>query len=594
MNRISKRTLLACYLLVVAIAFFYYPKWKQSGSEATISWDASGYYMYLPAIFIYKDIKHCHFKDYVLDTYHPTPNFQLAYIYPPTGNYVMKYSSGQAILMSPFFFAAHAIAKFSHRYPADGFSYPYQIALGIGMLLYTFIGLWFLRKILLEYYADSTVAISLIAIVCGSNYINYCAIDHMLTHNTLFTLYCLLIYCTIQFYKSPKSLWALLIGSLVGLCTLIRPTDIVSVIIPLLWGISDFKTLKERINFVLSRFKYFVIAAIAAACFISVQIMYWKWTSGKWLYYSYPDEGFSWLHPHILSYPFSYRSGWLLYSPMLIFAFVGIYSLVKRKTNVVAVLSFMLIDIYIVSAWDPWWYGGRAMVQSYPILLFSIAALIDDVNRTKVLKWLFYTLFGLFTYLNIWWVHNSHRGHVQVYDITKAYYWAVVGRWNINDNITKLLDQPDYCRGTHEHCQTIYTNDFESDSSENTIIEGITGKSIFLDKDHQSTKTYFLTTSNLTHKWVSASADFRISQKEYETKRMTQFLVKFYNHDEVVKEGCLRVYRLLTDGETKNISIDMKVPDLPFQKIGVTFINAEGDKRILIDNLKIISFDEGK
>jgi hypothetical protein len=46
-------------------AFIFYPKWKQSGVEATISWDASGYYMYLPALFIYQDIKTCSFKDSV-------------------------------------------------------------------------------------------------------------------------------------------------------------------------------------------------------------------------------------------------------------------------------------------------------------------------------------------------------------------------------------------------------------------------------------------------------------------------------------------------------------------------------------------------
>ena len=44
-------------LIILSTAFLFYPKWKKSNTEATLSWDVSGYYLYLPAIFIYKDIK---------------------------------------------------------------------------------------------------------------------------------------------------------------------------------------------------------------------------------------------------------------------------------------------------------------------------------------------------------------------------------------------------------------------------------------------------------------------------------------------------------------------------------------------------------
>ncbi|MFM2047622.1 MAG: hypothetical protein RI955_168, partial [Bacteroidota bacterium] len=35
----------------------FYPTWNKSGVGSTISWDVAGYYAYLPAIFIYDDIK---------------------------------------------------------------------------------------------------------------------------------------------------------------------------------------------------------------------------------------------------------------------------------------------------------------------------------------------------------------------------------------------------------------------------------------------------------------------------------------------------------------------------------------------------------
>ena len=109
-------------LLILSTHFFYYPKWKLGRSEATISWDVSGYYLYLPATFIYKDLKNLDFYNDVRDKYNFTPDFQQAYLHRENGNYVMKYSMGQAIHLAPFFFCAHLYAINSEIYQADGYS----------------------------------------------------------------------------------------------------------------------------------------------------------------------------------------------------------------------------------------------------------------------------------------------------------------------------------------------------------------------------------------------------------------------------------------------------------------------------------------
>src|SRR5688572_18882309 len=127
-------------LFCIAVAIFYYPKWTRQGTEATLSWDVSGYYMYLPALFIYHDLDQVAFGDSIIRKYYPTPDLQQVFHHYNSGNKVMKYSSGQAIAMLPFFLVGHAIAAITDH-PSDGFSAPYQYAIGIGMLLYTLIGL---------------------------------------------------------------------------------------------------------------------------------------------------------------------------------------------------------------------------------------------------------------------------------------------------------------------------------------------------------------------------------------------------------------------------------------------------------------------
>ncbi len=95
--------LLACGLIVFSLT--YYPKYKQAGTEATISWDVSGYYWYLPAAFIYKDLKGLNFSDSIRNTYGCSPdNQQITFL--PDGTKVLKYSCGMAVQYLPFFLMA--------------------------------------------------------------------------------------------------------------------------------------------------------------------------------------------------------------------------------------------------------------------------------------------------------------------------------------------------------------------------------------------------------------------------------------------------------------------------------------------------------
>jgi len=590
MKKKSAAALIFCYALMFYTAVFYYPRWEKQGGESTISWDVSGYYMYLPGLFIYKDIKHCGFKDSILNKYWPTPDFQQAFIHPASGNYVMKYSSGQSFLMAPYFFLAHAIATHSKAYPADGFSFPYQVCIGLGMLLYAFLGLFVLRKVLLRYFKDSTVAWTLIALVAGSNYLNYAAVDQAMTHSTLFMLYAVILWFSIRFYEKPGIGIAALLGALTGFATLIRPTEIISMILPVLWGVSSIKDFRERIQFFLKKPVYIVLFGLCFAVLVSVQLFYWKSVSGDWIIYSYQDQGFSWLHPHLKDYMFSFDCGWLRYSPMLLFAFIGMLPFILKRKNVWPVVLFFFINAYIVMAWDVWWYGGRAMVQSYAVAFFPVAALIEYVNEGKRwLRWVFYPIYLLFIYLNIWWTHGAHRGHVQVTNVSEAYYWNTVGRWEANEELTKLLDNKDRYKGRQgtDGLPLLYSNDFEQDTTANKTSEGIQGNGIFLDKEHQNTGIYLMSMPEAKWKWLRVSADFKVVNKEWDQWKMPQFIVKALYQGKEVKVNILRIHRFATDGEQKNIYLDMKLPGEPYDQLVVTFGNMGSDRKTIIDNLKI-------
>src|SRR5580704_9191877 len=71
-NRLSHYTYFLCVALMCYASFFFYPRWRQAKTDAAISWDVSGYYWYLPSVFIYHDLKGQAFKDSILAKYQPT------------------------------------------------------------------------------------------------------------------------------------------------------------------------------------------------------------------------------------------------------------------------------------------------------------------------------------------------------------------------------------------------------------------------------------------------------------------------------------------------------------------------------------------
>ncbi len=593
---ISKISLLFCYLLILVTGVFYYPKWKQSGTEATISWDVSTYYMYLPALFIYDDLKQCSFGDSMAQKYWFVPQFEAGFTHP-SGNHVMQYAAGQAVLYSPFFFIGHWVASNSDQWPADGFSHPYQLWIGIGMLFYCMLGLYVLRKVLLRYFPDIPVAITLIAIVFATNYLNYAAIDGAMTHNTLFTLYAILLLVTIRFYQKPGIASAIFIGLLTGLATLIRPTEIISWLIPLCWGVHNRETIKGRWRFMMNHLRYPLLAIFAFLLVVSIQPIYWKWVSGSWVVYSYQDQGFSFLSPHIYSCLFSTRAGWLIYSPIMLLAIIGLVSLYRfRKDLFYTAFIFLGVFTYICFSWDIWWYGGslgqRAMIQAYPVFAFALTAFFQRLYSGRSFMRFVVGVFLIVCIIyNFWLTHQAHRGGLLRLDqTTDAYFLATLGRFESNDDIEKLLDNSDRFKGQPQNVVVEYVNNFDSDSTaiSDRALEG--SRSIRLDKDFQRTEPYNFKIANPQAEWIRATALFSSDAREYNVWKMAQFIVQFFDGDNIVKTNFIRVHRILSPGEVKEIYLDARLPKVEFDRVSISFWNAGSETTLRIDNLKVESF----
>lgn len=405
-----------------------------------LSWDVFGYYLYLPANFIYHDpgLTKAEWLDGIMKTYEPSSTlYQL--VPGMDGSRVIKYTSGLALVYTPFFFVAHWLAPLL-GYPADGFSLPYQLILSLGGIIWAILGLFILRKLLLRLFDDKTTAITLLLIAAGTNYFQLTALDGtLLSHNFLFTLYALLFLYTISWHERPSYIKAFMLGLTCGLITLIRPSEIICVLIPLFWKAGSWQQFVFRFKIIKINLFYVLVYLVPAILIGFIQLYYWKNVSGSWFFYSYnnPGEGFRFFPPYIVEFLFSFRKGWFIYTPLILFAFAGFYYLFKRhKAWFPAIFIFVLLDLWIVSSWSCWWYAGgsfsaRAMLPAYVLLAVPLASLVE-VTMERSWKWIAAAIAVFTVILNLFQTWQFETGIIDKERMTRDYYWAVFGKTAID------------------------------------------------------------------------------------------------------------------------------------------------------------------
>ena len=290
---------------------------------------------------------------------------------------------GMAFIYFPFFIGAHLSAHLLD-YNTYGFSKPYKMALVFSTVFYLWLGLFFLRKTLVRYYSELVTSLTLIFITFGTNFFHYATIDAPMPHIYCFALFGIFIYLTIKWYDESSIKYSILLGLVGGMITLVRPTNAIIALFFIFYKITSFSDIKMRLQYFLKHYNYIFLIIVIAFLLWVPQFLYWKKVTGHFLFFSYGEERFFFDHPRIFKGLFSYRNGWLLYSPVMIFSLMGIPLLLHQiKSIFFPVLIFTLVNIYIVLSWWCWWYtgfGNRAMIDSYAILSFPMAAFIDGFS----------------------------------------------------------------------------------------------------------------------------------------------------------------------------------------------------------------------
>lgn len=277
-----------------------------------------------------------------------------------------------------------------------------------GALIMALAGL-FLFKTLKEGFGLNEKKATLLTVLFLFATVNFAMLSQALwQHGTLELLIILAIYFFLKQQKHPeKHEFSLLSGLFFGLAFLARPTaGLQIVLIELYVVLSNLRNINNLFK-----------TAITFMSGLLVAFTFFLWYNSTY-YYDIRNQGYSdqlfknWLSPFPISFLgvwLSPSKGILIFSPVLVFSFVGIYLAIKNKIEKVGLYKIFAVIIVlhtlVISFWKHWYggwsFGYRMSSDVIPYFIFLLVPYVNSSLFEKTKK-LFYVLLGVSIFIEIY------------------------------------------------------------------------------------------------------------------------------------------------------------------------------------------------
>ena len=386
-TRKAQRLLLLLYLLSLA---FLNP-W--------IRGDGVGYYAFARAPLIEHNLDftrdyqeaNASFREGRLDEHgQPRPQFRTV-----TGHLDNHFTVGPAILWSPFLLLAHGgvlLARaMGSSLAADGFSWPYRIAMAFATSLYGFLGLLIAFRLARQYVEERWALLSTIAIWWASSLPVYMYFNPSWSHaHAAFAVALFLWYWHETREARTLRQW-LLLGVLAGLLLNVYYANAMILVVLAVEAIQEYAAAFRapgRRNSAIAQLaaRHLLFAAVVVLCmiptFVTRHIIYGSAFESGYI----PIREWSWSSPHLFAVLFSSNHGLLSWTPVLLLAIVGLFAFWRNQPRVgAAFLAATLAFYYFIASYPDWAgissYGSRFFVSLSAFFIVGLSIFLEGCAR---------------------------------------------------------------------------------------------------------------------------------------------------------------------------------------------------------------------
>jgi len=379
---------------MIFLALNRHSKAKPFTYHAEIWSDKAGYYVYLPLFFDYQMDAMSFPKDIVEKT-------GRGFSIDSTQNRLQtKYTAGVAMMQMPFYLSYQLVSE-----AVDPFSRSHNRLISICAAVYLAFGILCLYLLLAAHFSKATAIVTCLLLTFGSHLYYYGVDETGMSHVYSFFLFSLLIYLVDQRskYLSHSSIGLhMIIGMVVGLILLIRPTNLLFIaFIPLLFHPSK-NALSRRLKRLLSP-AFFLPFLFGVLLIILPQLVYWDYAFGSYLHYSYGKETFNFLDPQLLRSWFAARNGLFPYTPLYLIVIFILIREIRWGLNGFYLLLFVMISL-LFSSWSDWAFGcafgGRSYVEYLALFSLPLSEHLHRIKKGAKVKMIAYGILALLLLLH--------------------------------------------------------------------------------------------------------------------------------------------------------------------------------------------------
>jgi Dolichyl-phosphate-mannose-protein mannosyltransferase len=360
-------------------------------SNPWVRGDGVGYYAFARALLIERGL------DFENDWKHGNESFTMSRLdahgnvlptqYTSTGHLDNHFSIGPAILWLPFLLVAHLAVHINHilggRIPADGFSFPYILAMCLGTACYGFGGLWLSFLLARKYFSERSAFWGTVGIWFASSLPVYMYFNPSWSHaHSAFAVALFLWYWDKSRGDRSWTQW-LILGVIAGLMMNTYYLNTVLLLVPLMESIVAFSTqFRSKHNASVLRLfgQNAVFALTLAAAFLPTLV------AKKILYGSYWNLGYTerWFpnSPALLKVCFSSEHGLFSWTPITVVAVAGLLFLRRRDSLLgYTFIAVFAVYVYVLGCYQDWAgissFGSRFFVSLTPIFVVGLAAFFE-------------------------------------------------------------------------------------------------------------------------------------------------------------------------------------------------------------------------
>jgi len=356
--------------------------------------DGVGYYAFARALLIQRNL------DFTADYQHANQGFRDARLDSAgtpkqlfrtrTGHLDNHFSVGPAMLWAPFLICAHIGVLFARALGAqtlaDGFSLPYLLAMALGTLLYGFLALLLSYRVACRFAAERWALLATIAIWWASSLPVYMYFNPSWSHAHSAFVVALFFWYWLRTRDSRTAGQWITLALIAGLAlNVYYPNALaLAVLVPeAIAGYSAaFKKSSSASTLPQLLVRHFLFCLVTLLVLLPTFLTKYVVYGGLFETGYIPVSQWSWSSPWFLALLFSANHGLFSWTPILLFAALGLFLFARKHPSVGLSALCVLLGFYYFMASYPDWpgissYGNRFFVSLTVFFVLGLATVLE-------------------------------------------------------------------------------------------------------------------------------------------------------------------------------------------------------------------------